>query len=306
MVGENNRCDFRGKTVVVTGATSGIGLATAQLFARRGARVIGVGRDEERVAAASAQVSAAASEAGAPVPRFELADLSLMAEVGGLAERLRSEPGGIDVLANVAGWYGDRRIITAEGLELQWAVNHLAPFALAKGLLPALSRSSRPKLLVVSSDSHYFGRIHWRDPSMRGLYVGILAYAQSKLANVLFVRELHRREGSWLDASAVDPGLVDTDMGRKHSSVATRAFWALRRGRGSAATVPAELIAFVAGAPEAEGRGGQYWREGAPIRPSDRALDAAAAARLWKLSEEMLATALAAGARPSRRAASEL
>ncbi|MGO8695016.1 MAG: SDR family NAD(P)-dependent oxidoreductase [Rectinemataceae bacterium] len=283
---------FPGKTVLVTGASSGIGLAAAELFARCGARVIAAGRDPERMERAGGRIAAAAASSGAAAPRVELVDLSLMTQVVALAERLRSEPGGIDAVANVAGWYGDRRILSPEGLELQWAVNHMAPFALAFVLLPGLSAPKRPRFLVVSSDSHYFGRIRWRDPSMRHLYVGILAYAQSKLANVLFTRELQRREGSRLDAFAVDPGLVNTDMGRKHSSPAVRAFWALRRRAGTEPGLPASHIVSLALSPDVEGRGGLYWRSGEPIRPSPAALDDEAAGRLWKMSEESLASAL--------------
>ncbi|HTX72726.1 MAG TPA: SDR family NAD(P)-dependent oxidoreductase, partial [Rectinemataceae bacterium] len=265
--------ELAGARVLVTGATSGIGLATARHFARRGAAVIGVGRDVERSSRARALVDAAALAGGAPEPRFELADLSLMSSVADLAGRLAEQPGGLDIVAHVAGYYSDRRRLSAEGIELQWAVNHLAPFALTLRLLPLLEGRRRPKILVVSSESHYFGRIRWSDTSRRWAYVGILAYAQSKLANVLFVRELHRRYGERIDSFAVDPGLVDTEVGGKHASGLTRLFWSMRSAAGDPPELPASLIVHLAAAAELDGRGGRYWRDRAERQPSARALE---------------------------------
>ena len=286
---------LRDQTCVVTGATSGIGLAAAEAFARLGARVVLIGRDARRASAALLRVSAAAREVAGPTPSVELGDLSVMAEVRELARRLAQQHERIDLLANVAGYYGDKRRLSPEGLELQWAVNHLAPFLLTRELGPTLRAAPRPRVLVVSSESHYFGRVFWGDPSMGALYVGLLAYAQSKLANVLFVNELMRREGPAprLAAYAVDPGLVNTDMGGKHAALLTRLGWALRRRSGTAPEVPARAMAFLATATEDLGARGRYWRDCAPKEPSLRARDADAARRLWELSEATVERVLA-------------
>ena len=285
---------LRGRVCVVTGATSGIGLAASAALARLGARVIGIGRSPERARAALRRIEAAAAESGAPPPAFELADLSSLRATRALAARLAAISEGIDVLVSCAGVFTVRRTLTPEGLETQFAVNHLAPFLLVTALLPRLSAVPDGRIIVVSSASHRFGRIRWEDPSRARGYSGLGAYGQSKLANVLFVRELARRLGieSTVTAYAVDPGLVNTDMGLKHGSSLTSLGWRLRRLAGTSPEVPAEGIAFLASSPELRGRTGLYWKDGRELAPSTRALDPGAARRLWDLSEELVRTAL--------------
>jgi retinol dehydrogenase-14 len=307
-----------GKRCVVTGATSGIGLAVARALAGLGAEVVIVGRNAGRADSAAAAAAAEARVAGGPSPRVELADLSLMAEVRELADRLKHEDEPIDALVNCAGVYTSRRELTGEGLELQFAVNHLAAFYLTTSLFPAMAGDCR--IATVSSGSHYYGWIRWRNPSLKGFYVGLWAYEQSKLANVLFSYELARRCGwgelvpgrerpakgggagrtiSEDDSAAVptvfavDPGLVDTDMGEKHSGVLSRLFWSARRRGGTSPDIPARGIARLVASPEMAGRTGLYWRDAVPLRSSRLSYDRRAADRLWELSELMVAQALA-------------
>jgi len=298
-----NACSLKGKRYVVTGATSGIGYATVEALLRLGAELVFVGRDPERTAAAAKAFESVAGKAGALPPRQELADLSLMAEVADLASRLADSGKPIDALVNCAGIYTVKRTLTAEGLETQFAVNHLAPFLLTTKLLPAMSAGSR--IATVSSGSHYYGWMRWNDPSLRGHYLGLWAYEQSKLANVLFSYELARR----LDAGAltarsgegkptvftIDPGLVNTDMGQKHAQGLTGLFWSMRRRGGTSPARPASGIAALLSSPEAAGRTGLYWRDAVPLRSSRRSYDAAAARRLWDLSEAMVEKALGGG-----------
>lgn len=285
---------LRGGVCVVTGATSGIGLAAASALAGLGALVIGVGRNAARAEAALRRVEAAALGAGAPPPSFELADLSSLRETRNLADRLSGRPKGIDALVNCAGAFTARRTLTAEGLETQFAVNHLAPFLLTTALLPRLASSPDGRIIVVSSASHRFGRIRWADPSRARGYSGLGAYGQSKLANVLFVRELARRlgTGSPVTVFAADPGLVRTDMGLKHGPSLTNLGWRIRRLGGTNPEVPAAAIAFLVGSPDLRGRSGLYWKDGRELAPSPRALDAEAARRLWDLSEGIVGEVL--------------
>ncbi len=284
-----------GKTCVVTGATSGIGLATAIALARLGGAVIGVGRDPARIAAALSLVANAASSVGAPAPRYERADFSLMREVAKLAERLGATTANIGVLVNCAGIYTARRSLSPEGLETQFAVNHLAPFFLTVSLLGSLESADSARVIVVSSGSHVPGRIHWGDPSMGRFYLGLKAYEQSKLANMLFSFELARRLGqaSSVSVYTVDPGLVDTGMGQKHGLTPSSLFWRLRRRGGVAPEVPADDIAFLSSSPDVAGRTGLYWKGREPIASSRRAGDEEAGHRLWDLSEGIIAEALA-------------
>ena len=287
-----------GKFCVVTGATSGIGLAVALSLARRGGRVLGIGRDPGRAEAARALVAEAAKAAGGPEPRYELADLSLMSEVASLARRIGEREARVDVLVNCAGIYVDRRILTAEGLETQFAVNHLAPFFLTKSLLPLLEAAPEGRVITVSSDSHYYGWIRWRDPSLGRLYLGLWAYEQSKLANVLFSYELVRRLGpeSRVKIAVADPGLANTSMGEKHGHSLASLFWSLRRRWGTPASVPAEAIASLAALPAGGLTTGLYWKAGKAVTSSRLSYREKDAKRLWELSETLVDSAQKDGA----------
>jgi NAD(P)-dependent dehydrogenase (short-subunit alcohol dehydrogenase family) len=311
-----NTASLAGKRCVVTGATSGIGLSTAWALTALGAEVVMVGRDPSRGAAALTQVSEAARGLGSPEPRLEIADLSRMSEVDALSVRL-SALVPIDVLVNCAGYYCARRVLSAEGLEMQFAVNYLAAFRLSLDLLPSLAPDAR--VAIVSSSSHYYGWIRWKDPTLKGHYLGLWAYEQSKLADVLFAYELSRRlergelvagevKTSRRDAAipgptptvfAVDPGLVNTAMGQKHGKNLSSIFWNIHRRRGTSPDIPADGIARLVSSPEAAGMSGRYWRDARPLPSSRRSYDEEAACRLWSLSEKMIGQALAQAERPA-------
>jgi NAD(P)-dependent dehydrogenase (short-subunit alcohol dehydrogenase family) len=277
-----------GKTVVVTGATSGIGLATADLLASRGAYVIGVGRSVERCLEAESRLRMAHPEGGVT---YCVADLSLQSQVRGVAAQIREKlgsngTGSLDALVNNAGTFTYKLTLTPEGFETQWAVNHLAGFLLTHELLPLLQAA---RVVTVSSMSHYLGRIHWDDVQLRRRYNGLRAYRQSKLANVLFTLELNRRVGaqSNLRAFAADPGLVNTDIGGKGNPGFVSWVWRQRAASGISPEESARGIAFLVGEQSIQNAPEIYWRHGAPKRPGKRALDEVAAQRLWALSEEM-------------------
>jgi len=313
-----NACSLVGKRCLVTGATSGIGYATVEALLGLGAEVVFVGRDPARSAEAARVFAAEAGKANAPPPSREIADLSLMADVRELASRLVDSGKPIDVLVNCAGIYTAKRTLSSEGLEMQFAVNHLAPFLLTTSLLPIMRAGTR--IVTVSSGSHYHGWIRWKDPSLAAHYFGLWAYEQSKLANVLFSYELARRleDGAlvagWEDEGgrqgaaakkaiptvfAVDPGLVNTGMGQKHAGGLTGLFWSLRKRGGTSPARPAAGIAALVSSAEAAGRTGLYWRDAVPLRSSRRSYDEAAAKRLWELSEAMIGGALRGDTRGS-------
>lgn len=283
-----------GKICVVTGATSGIGLATARALARLGAQIVGVGRDPARTEAARLSTAEEAAAAGAPEPRFEQADLSSLREVSALAARLAAALDRIDILVQCAAAFTARRVPTREGLETQFAVNHLAAFLLTTSLLPRLQAAPEARVITVSSASHRAGRIHWRDPLLKRCYFGLRAYEQSKLANVLFTYELARRlgPGSTVSTYAADPGLVNTELGLKQGLSPSSLFWRLRRKGGTGPDAPAAALAFLASSEAAAGRSGLYWKDGRPLPSSRRSRDEAAAKRLWSLSERIVAQTL--------------
>ena len=226
--------DLAGKAMVITGASAGIGLATAAGLAGRGAYVIGVGRSRDRCEAAKDTILA--QYPGARVD-FCIADLSAQRQIRSLSEDIQEKLKkngctGLDVLINNAGAFSSYYVSTAEGFELQWAVNHLAPFLLTHALLPLLKAAPEGRIITVSSGSHYRCRIHWKDVQFRRRYRYLKAYKQSKLANVLFTCELNRRLADTnVRAYAADPGLVNTGIGEKGT---TGPAWC---GRDAGATV---------------------------------------------------------------------
>ncbi|MDR1590325.1 MAG: SDR family NAD(P)-dependent oxidoreductase [Oscillospiraceae bacterium] len=280
-------------TAVVTGATSGIGLAAARLLAEKGVYVLGVGRDARRCGQAEYSIRAACPQARIEYVTGELGGVGSVRELAAeLADRVERTGGGkLDILAHVAGAVSTWRMQTDEAYEMQFAVNHLAPFMLTGELMPLLRRSGGARVLAVSSGSHYRARIRWDDVMMHRRYRCLAAYGQSKLCNILFIAELARRESdSGLSAYAFDPGLVNTDIGLKGTRGLEKFVWERRKKRGRPPEVPAAYLAELVTAPEYAGRSGLYWKDGRVKTPSRRARDPRAQRRLWALSEELCGT----------------
>ncbi|MCL6613931.1 MAG: SDR family oxidoreductase [Firmicutes bacterium] len=279
-----------GKVVVITGATAGIGLAAARELARRGAIVIGVGRSEARIAKAEKAIREAVP--GARLA-FECADLSSLKSLRGITERIgerleEEADGALHILINNAGTFASWYTLTTDGFELQWAVNHLAPFYLTHAFLPYLCRAGEARIINVTSGSHRWARIHWADVGLRRCYHGLYAYKQSKLANLLSTFELERRlkkAGEKIGVYAADPGLVNTEIGLKGTSGLVRWFWSQRRLHGAPPEAGAATIVFLACAPELPEA--VYWRNSRPYPASRFARRRDAARRLWELSERM-------------------
>jgi retinol dehydrogenase-12 len=279
------------KTYVVTGATSGIGLAAAEILLRQGACVIGVGRSAGRCQEVENRLRRAhpASDITCLV-----ADLSSQGQVRALAAQIRAQlaqrgASALDGLLNNAGTFTYWLTLTPDGFETQWAVNHLAPFLLTNELLPLLQAAPAGRVVTVSSGSHYGTRLDWADPQLRRHYNGLKAYGSTKLANVLFTLELNRRlgPGSRLRAFAADPGLVKTDIGFKGTPAIVRWVWRQRRAAGIPPEESARGIVYLLTEPSLQESGEIYWQHGRPKAASRYALDRESAARLWSLSESM-------------------
>lgn len=284
------------KTYVITGATSGIGLAVAQALARRGASVIGVGREADRCRGAELELAALAP-AGAPI-RYLAADLSLQSEVRRLAglivETLHNwGRNSLDGLINNAATVPFWQVLTREGFDMQWAVNHLAPFLLTMQLLPLLQASPMARVVTVSSGSHRGARMNWEDVQLLRGYSPIKAYGRTKLGNILFTAEFNRRFANCpnLRAFAADPGLVNTRIGFKSNSWLARLAWDVRRRGGGPPEKAAEGILYLATEPSIQNASEVYWKDRKPKDPDPLALNPQAASQLWELSAQMCGSA---------------
>ncbi len=276
---------MRGKVCVVTGASSGIGRATAHGLARRGARVVLVCRSEARGAPVAEEIARPGCGGSATLL---LADLASQRQVRAVAADIRTRFERLDVLINNAGVAGARpRQATGEGLERTFAVNHLAPFLLTTLLLDRLKASAPARVIALSSAAHRFFPLDFDDLQGERRYSPFGAYARSKLANVLFTHELARRlEGTGVTANCLHPGVVATNIFRDSPRVLRALFagpLALSPERG------ADTVLHLAAAPEAAGVSGRYFVRRRPVRPSRAARDAAAARRLWQASEALTA-----------------
>ncbi len=269
-----------GKTVLVTGATNGIGLETARGLARMGARVVILGRDASKAARVAAEVGAAGTL---------IADLSELAQVRRAAAEFRAREDRLDVLVNNAGAMFTRREETRDGIEKTWALNHLAPFLLTRELLPLLRASRDARVVTVSSLAHRFARLRLDDPQFRRGYSGWGAYGQSKLANLLFTHELARREQGIM-SNCVHPGFVRTNFAYSTTGLQSQLFRLTARVR---------LVKRFTSTPEEGARtslrvasdpslavSGRYFANERIAPPSRGALDGDLARRLWALSEE--------------------
>lgn len=279
------------KTYVVTGATSGIGLASAAALVRAGCDVIGVGRSADRCRQAEKALSGMNPAARV---HYLAADLSQQSEVRRLAALIKDclaadGKAALDGLVNNAGVYTYWLMLTPDGIEMQWAVNHLAGFLLTHELLPLLQAAPYARVVTVSSDSHHGARIRWDDPQLRRCYDGLAAYGTTKLANILFTVELNRRlgESCSVRAFAVDPGLVKTDIAMKGTPPLVSWAWRIRRSGGTGPEVPARCIQYLLMEPTIQHAPQQYWKNCRSARASRTALDGQSAARLWSLSERL-------------------
>jgi retinol dehydrogenase-14 len=286
--------DLAGKTVLVTGATSGIGLEASVKLARMGARMVLVGRDRVRLDAALADVKGrgAARDASAL-----LCDLSSQAAIRALASEVRARHDRLDVLVNNAGAVSATRQLTVDGLEQTFAVNHLAYVLLTGLLLDLLERSAPARIVNVASIAHRHADMDFSDLQLEKGYKIMRAYARAKLGNVLFTRELARRlAGKGVTVNCVHPGAVATNIwsrapwfARPILAVAKRFMLSAERG--------GDAIVHLAASPDVEGLTGGYYERMKLVDPAPLARDDALATKLWGVSEELtgLAPRRAAG-----------
>jgi NAD(P)-dependent dehydrogenase (short-subunit alcohol dehydrogenase family) len=279
--------DFGKKICLVTGATSGLGRATADAFARRGYLTLLVGRNRARCIDASTGIRSRYPDA---CVEYLVADLSCMQQSRELGRHLREKYNCLDVLVNNAGARFNRRHETREGLEMTIALNHLAYFYLTRSVLPLLQRSQDARIINVTSGAHRRAEIDFDDLQGERKYSGKSAYNQSKLANILFTYELSRRlDGRSISVNAFNPGGMATRFARNNGTLLWLRHIAAQIWMKDLRPVAvcAEDILYLATAPDLRKVTGKYFDGRKMVPSSDKSYDTRDAMRLWQLSEKI-------------------
>jgi NAD(P)-dependent dehydrogenase (short-subunit alcohol dehydrogenase family) len=273
---------MQGKTVIITGATSGIGEVAAVRLAEQGARIVFTARDRARADVTMVKLKKANPGAD---HALHMADLSSLAEMKRVAGELAQEP-RIDVLVNNAGAMFNKRRETVDGLEMTFALNHMAYFVITNLLLPRLKAGAR--IVTVASNAHRGAKLDFDDLQSRKSYAGFAVYSKSKLCNILFNRELARRiKDTGVTANALHPGFVATRFG-DNSGGLVPAFLKVAKPVGAISPEEgAKTIIYLASSPDAAAVTGEYFYECKITTPTQEARNDDDARRLWEISEKI-------------------
>ncbi|OKP97383.1 SDR family oxidoreductase [Paenibacillus sp. P46E] len=271
-----------GKTVLVTGGNSGMGLATSIEMARRGAAVIMACRSRQRGEEALGEVK---RQSGSDNIRLMLCDLASFKSIRAFAEEFKAGYPVLDVLINNAGVVTVKRQLTADGYEMDLGVNHLGHFLLTNLLLEPLAAAEQGRIVVVASGAYKIGKLHLDDHTLSRGYNPAKAYARSKLANILFTRELASRlQGTRVTVNALHPGAVGTSIGVNRETGFGRSVLKLLSHFFLTPEQGADTAIWLATAPELGEVSGEYYYRRKVQELSPRAQDAAASAQLWQWS----------------------
>jgi len=276
------------KHILITGGNAGIGIETAIALAKQGSKIIIACRNESKITKAIEEIKATAKSEEIYGLQCDLASFD---SVRACIETYRNQFGQLDVLINNAGLIATGLQFTKEGYELTIGVNHLGHFLLTKGLIDLLEKSNEPRIVNVSSTGHYKGEIDFdtfRGQQGEKKYDGMKAYSQSKLANVLFTKELVRRYPS-ITSHSLHPGVVGTEIAEKNDNKTWwKVVWKIFKPVMLSPAKGARTTVHLASSPEALKSNGKYWDKQKEKAPSDLANDASLAQKLWEVSEECL------------------
>lgn len=278
--------DVKGKTALVTGASSGIGREASVQLARGGALVVMVGRDKARTESALADVIA---RSGSKEVSHLLCDFSSQAAIRELAAAVRERHESLHILVNNAGGVNRTRRLTLDGIEATFAVNHLGPFLLTNLLVDLLTRSAPARVVTVASVGHRQGSLDFNDIGFERGYSIMRAYARSKLGNVLFAAELARRlEGRGVTSNSVHPGAVNTNIWNGAPPAAKPIINILFRPFFISPEKGAAHVVALAVRPDLDGVTGKYFEKAKLVEPAPLARDRILARRLWDVSASMV------------------
>ncbi|MGB2584520.1 MAG: SDR family oxidoreductase [Pseudolabrys sp.] len=272
---------MRGKTVVITGGTSGIGEVAAVALAKMGARIVLVARDKSRGDATLARLRDITPDIAHSV---YFADLLRLAEMKRVAAEIADHEPRIDVLINNAGALFAKRRLTEDGLERTFALNHMAYFVMTAGLRERLLASGLARIINTASAAHKGATLDFEDLQSAKSFGGRKAYGRSKLCNILFTREFARRlQGTGVTANCLHPGFVATRFGDQSGGLISRLIWLAKFSAISPAQ-GAETVIYLASSPDVAKATGQYFYKSMPVRPSSWAEDDRSALLLWERS----------------------
>jgi NAD(P)-dependent dehydrogenase (short-subunit alcohol dehydrogenase family) len=275
---------MQGKTVVITGATSGIGEVAACELAKQGARIVLIARDRAR-----GEETLKRLESIAPGRNHvaHYANLSRLAEMKRVAEVIAASEPSIDVLINNAGAVFATRQVTGDALELTFATNHMAYFVVTNLLLERIKATPGARIVSTASDAHKRAKLNFNDLTFEQGYSGFAMYGRSKLMNILFTRELARRlDGTGVTANCLHPGFVATRFGDASGGLMSL----IVRGAKKFALTPqegAQTLIYLAASPEVEGVSGKYFHKCKQALPTVEAQNDADARRLWVVSAQL-------------------
>jgi NAD(P)-dependent dehydrogenase (short-subunit alcohol dehydrogenase family) len=277
---------MKDKIILITGASSGIGLATAEALAAKGAELILAARSEEKLKEAAQHIT---SKTGNQKIKYFVCDFSSQNSIRKLAENVRKNYTTIDVLINNAGGVFPEFKLNEDGLEMTIGTNHFAYFLLTNLLIDLIKRSDYARIVNVASGSHYDGKIDYDSFTQNKGYFILKAYAQSKLANVLFTTELSERlKGTNVTVNCLHPGFVKTDIGNKDTQWYSKLFWTLSsKLAGISVADGAKTSVYLASSDEVKGISGKYFDKCKMKEPSKLAQDRDLQKELWLKSEQM-------------------
>ncbi len=279
--------DLSGKTILVTGATSGIGLEACVVFAQRGASVVMIGRDPARTKAAVEQVTRRSGVSGSV--ESLLCDFASQKQIRALAEAVRAKYPRIDVLVNNAGLVYEKRTLTEDGIEATYAVNHLGPFLFTELILDRVVAAAPSRIVNVSSLGHNRATMNLADVGFEKDYGIMKAYGRSKLGNVLFTRALAKRlEGKNVTVNCLHPGAVATNIWSRAPAWTKPLLAVIKSLIMITPEQGGQTLVYAATSPELEGKTGLYLEKNRPVYPSRVAQDEALAEQVWAHSAKLV------------------
>lgn len=276
------------KVAVVTGATSGIGFAVTELLLKEKINVIALSRDIDKANQTKEKLKDYIIDVNLDFVIGDLSDNEQTNKTGENIVKLIKDKykGKLDILMNIAGRVTTGYHENTDGNEMTFAVNHLSVFILTYHLTPLLKKSDDPRVLVVSSLSHYRASINWNNIQNKKMYNILKAYKRSKLYNVFFVKEYARRF-EMISTFAIDPGLVRTNIGAKNTTGIAKLAWKLRSCTGTDIYFPARYMIDVATKEEYKSCSGDYIKKGKSVKSNPITYNADHGRRLWEYTEEL-------------------